>query len=106
MKAGKRDRLISVERYTITEDAFGGTVETWAAHLQAWAQIIYGTGQERREAGRENASQPATFRLLADSDTLGITTDDRIAFDGDTWDIVSLSPLGRDGLEITAARGS
>lgn len=106
MKAGKRDRKVSVERYTVTEDAFGGTVETWAEHLQAWAQVIYGTGQERREAGRENASQPATFRLLADSETLGITTADRIAFDGANWDIVSLSPLGREGLEITAVRGS
>lgn len=106
MRAGKRDRLVSVERYTITEDAFGSPVQTWAEHLQAWAQIIYGTGAERREAGREGATQPATFRLLADADTLGITTADRIAFDGDNWDIVSLSPLGRDGLEITATRGS
>lgn len=106
MRAGQRDRKISVERYIVTEDAFGGTVETWAEHLQAWAQIIYGTGAERREAGREGSTQPATFRLLANSETLAITTADRIAFDGDNWDIVSLSPLGRDGLEITAIRGS
>ncbi|MEM9085307.1 MAG: head-tail adaptor protein [Pseudomonadota bacterium] len=106
MKAGKRDDLITIERNGGTaEDTFGGVQKGWATYATVWAEVVYGTGSERRQAGNEGAQQSATFRVLADPETLGVTTADRINFNG-TWDIVNVSPLARDGIEYTAMRRS
>lgn len=105
MKSGQRDDLVTIERNGgSSEDDFGAVTESWATLTTAWAQVVYCTGQERREAGLEGADQTATFRVLADATTLGVTTADRIVFDGDNYDIVSAVPLDRDGVEWTAIK--
>lgn len=104
MKSGPRDDLITIERNSGTqEDAFGAPVEAWTSYAERWAKVVYGTGSERRQAGNEGAQQSATFRTLADPETLAVTTGDRIIF-GSIWDIVNVSPLERDGVEFTAIR--
>jgi hypothetical protein len=67
---------------------------------------VFGTGQERREAAQESASAAATFRVLGNAVTEGVTVKDRIQFDGSAWDIISNVPIGRpgEGREITAMR--
>lgn len=105
MKSGNRDRLVTIERNSgTTENAFGEVVENWASYCTAWCEVIYGSGQERRDAGLEGADQPATFRTLASTETLAVTVADRINFDGFYWDITNVSPLDRDGVEWTAIR--
>jgi SPP1 family predicted phage head-tail adaptor len=104
LSAGSRDRRIRFERATVAVDSHGAEVPTWGDVGGAWAQVLFGTGQERREAAQEQATAPATFRVLANPLTKGITAKDRIRFDGSAWDIVSNVPLGRDGREITAVR--
>lgn len=105
MKSGPRDDLITIERNSgSSENAFGEITESWATYTTAWAQVIYGSGSERRDAGLEGADQPATFRVLAGTETLAVTVADRIVFDGDNWDITNVSPLKRDGVEYTAIR--
>lgn len=104
MKSGPRDDLITIERNTGTsENAFGEPQEGWVSFVDAWAQVIYGAGSERRESAVEGAEQTATFRILADTDTLSITAKDRVSFNG-IWDIHTAVPLDRDGVEITAVR--
>jgi len=106
MRSGKRDDLITIERNSGTsENAFGEVTESWATLTTAWAEVIYGAGSERRETAIEGAEQTATFRILADSTTRGITPADRISFGG-VWDIHSAVMLDRDGIEITAVRRS
>lgn len=104
MRAGKRDDLVTIERNSgATENAFGEAAESWATLTTAWAEVIYGAGSERRETSIEGAEQTATFRILADQTTRGITPADRVSFGG-IWDIHSAVPLDRDGIEITAIR--
>ena len=70
-----------------------------------WGGVIWGTGAERREAAQLSASQPATFRVLADSETLSLSVEDRISFAGGLWNITSVVPLGlNEGVEVTAVR--
>lgn len=105
MRSGTRDRLITIERDTGTsEDTFGAITSGWTSYATAWAEVIYGTGTERRESASEGTDQPATFRVLAETETLAVTTADRISFDGSIWDIHNVSRLGRDGVEYTAMR--
>lgn len=106
MKAGTRNRKIVIERYgVVSTDDYGGDVLDWTAYATAFAQVIFGTGAERREAAQESATAPATFRVLATTKTRAVTVKDRISFDGSLWDITSVVPLGlNEGVEITAVR--
>lgn len=103
MRAGPRDTLIIIERFTATEDEYGGQIEDWAPLAEEYAEVIYGRGEERRAAAQEQASLAATFRVPANDRTITIKTTDRVNFAG-IWDISSAVPRGRDGIEITATR--
>lgn len=106
MSAGRRRDLIIFQRYGSSEDAFGEPSANAVPEKigEAYADISYGRGEERREAARESAGVPATFRVLATSMTRAIGTSYEIAFDGATWDIESNVPYNRRWRDITATR--
>lgn len=105
MRAGPRNRRIVFQRKTVIEDDYGEEIETWTDYAILLAHVIWGTGAERREAAQLSASQPATFRVLADSKTLALNVQDRIRFAGGLWNITSVVPLGlNEGMEVTAIR--
>ncbi len=106
MKAGPRDRKIVIERATVTQDAFGGEVKTWVTYAEAWAQVLFNKGSERREAAQEQAAAAATFIVLSDSKTSTVSVTDRILFDGSYWDIFGNIPSRElnAGREIEAVR--
>lgn len=106
MAAGRRSRKIIVERATVTENAFGEPVESWATFAQPFAEVIFGTAAEGREAAADMGSAAATFRVLHNSTTAAITVKDRVSFDGSYWNIAGNVPslkLNRHR-EITATR--
>lgn len=98
-----RDQIV-VQRATVSTDDYGGEVEAWVQLCAPWVEITYGTGNERRVAAQESATLTATFRVRADAITSGITTRDRIAFDGGLWDIASNVPYLREARDITATK--
>lgn len=110
MRAGKLDRRITFERGAATRNALGGKNPlAWTALGTRLAQVLYGTGSERREAGVEGQAQSATFRVRRDDLTKTVLVTDRIQFDGLIWDITSIAPYGRAPAWIdftgVAARG-
>lgn len=104
MDAGKRDRLITVQRATVATDDYGGETSTWADVEQAWARVRFGTAQEKREAAQEAGTQSATFEVVPTAGLLGVTLRDRILFDGSEWDITEKAELDRQTLRFTAVR--
>lgn len=104
MKAGERDRLITVERATTAEDDHGGETLTWAVLEQAWARVRFGLAQEKREAAQEGGVQTATFEVVPTAALRGVALKDRITFDGNPWDITEVAPLDRQTLRFTAVR--
>jgi head-tail adaptor len=103
MAAGKRDRKIVIERASSSVDDYGGETPQWQQFCEAWADINYGQGSERREAAQESAQVAATFQVLANEDTRDVTPLDRINFEG-FWDIISNVPNRRKYRDITAIR--
>lgn len=89
---GQRNRLITVERRTVTEDDYGGEIETWGIAFQEWADVRFSKGTERRQAAQEGSQAAATFIVLDNDRTRTISVTDRIRFDGAEWDIVSAIP--------------
>ena len=106
MRQGPLNRRITVERFTATTDDYGGEVKAWATYCTAWANVTFGKGDERRQAAQEQASLTATFRVRANAPTAGITTTDRIIFDGGVWDIASNVMYKREGRDLTAIRAA
>jgi head-tail adaptor len=104
--AGELDSRVAVLARTVTEDDYGGEVETWAESGLLSAKVNYGTGREQREAAQEVASLPATVLLRWSSYTSALgTADNRLRFDGGDWDIESVAPLGRGvAVSVTVRR--
>lgn len=106
MDRGKFDQLITIERGTATTDDHGGETHTWAVYAQAWAQVRRGTGQERREASQESASQSATFVCDWNPTLEEVRVTDRISYRGDVWDVTDVAPDGTKQIEFTAVRSA
>lgn len=106
MTAGSRDNLITIERFTATTDDYGEEVQTWATYAQEWAAVFYGRGDERRQAAVEQGSQAATFQVLSNDLTRGITLKDRIQHNGSVWDLTGIAPdtPRRGEIELTGVR--
>lgn len=101
----KRDRLIQFRLPVTEENAAGEPVETSLGDAgQAFAAVIYGKAQERREAGIEGNDLPATFITLQNPTTRAITPAHLILFAGAQWDITSAAPFERDEMEFTAVQ--
>ncbi|WP_260581194.1 phage head closure protein [Sphingopyxis sp. PET50] len=104
--AGRRDNLVTLQRYAATQDEYGEEIQTWTDLGKEWAATFYGNGTERREAAKEQGEQAATFNVRSNALTRGLMIRDRIVFDGDNWDIVSTSPIRRAEIDLVAKRST
>jgi SPP1 family predicted phage head-tail adaptor len=93
---GKRIHRIAIERATTTTDDYGGEIEAWATHTEAFAEVLFGSGQERREAAQESAAQTATFIVPWTPKLGAVTVKDHILAMGGTWDITSSVTIGQN----------
>lgn len=106
-RIGRRDQLVTLERYSTSQDSYGEDQQDWAQIGQEWAAIYYGRGDERRQAAMEQGKQPAVFQMLSNTLTRSLTLTDRIQFGG-VWDIEGIAPdmPKRGYIEIAAVRSA
>ncbi len=95
------DRRVTLERATITLDAFGGETQTWATLAEIWAQAMPVSDGEKWRAAEVSATISTRFRIRWRA---GLKVTDRLIYDGRVFDIVGIKELGRrEGLEITTS---
>lgn len=100
MRAGRLDRLITIEQPTTTEDAHGQPIPSWSTYTTAWSDKKEKPGAEYFAAGQEISEQVVVFTIRYYS---GITTKMRISYNSKYYDIVGFRELGRaEGLELVA----
>lgn len=104
MNIGKMDRQIVLQRKTTVKDSIGYPVETWATLATVWADVRPVSGREAlgsgEALGRLLGSQTAQMFIHFYS---GLTTADRISYDGKTWEIRYIREVGRGEMtEIVA----
>lgn len=101
--AGKLDRRISFERFTLVDDGFQ-KVETWAAHgASVSASKTDVSDGERLRAGEVSATLTSRFVVRSSIFTRALTAKDRIKYRGETFAVFGIKELGRNNmLEITA----
>lgn len=90
---GSMDRLIVIEKRTVTRDATGGVVETWASSSTAWADYVPQQPTESETNQRQVVTRRAYFQTHYRSDLS--EADYRIVYGGATWDITGVLEIGR-----------
>lgn len=88
------DRRLEIQRKTVTQSSSGEPVETWATLATVWAQKLPDRGQERHATRQLVGSAVMMFRTRYRAD-LALTVQDRLVFDGKTWDIHDIREIGR-----------
>lgn len=110
--AGERPTLVRFQRGTPNGDDYTDESsidwETLTLDVKVAAKVLYGTGQERRQAAQEGAEQAATIMVNWTPTLAGVVPKDRATFDGFEWDITA--PPARvglnDELHFTAVRSA
>jgi head-tail adaptor len=104
--AGKRNRLISIIRTVAgTVNDYGETTGGTDEVIEVFAEVLFGTGQERREAAQERATQAITAIMAWTPTRASIALTDRLQALDAVWDITSVVPVGLNKeIHITAVR--
>ncbi len=90
MRTGKRWVTVDIERLTETADTFGEPDPTWSLHLVRQAVVKPATGTEFFRQGTPVVEGEYHFEFRYDSDVAALTARDRIAYNGQYYDIKSL----------------
>lgn len=102
IRAGKLDRQITVERETETVAASGAVSKTWAPIATVRVELVQLSAEEYLTGYGEGDVGGAVFRIRHLS---GITTADRVTFEGAAFDIDEVVELGRRrGLELRCSK--
>lgn len=110
--AGKRNRLITIERFTSTRNEFNEDVETWAPFMSALAEKKDSSDVVKTEilgAEQVGAFLLSHFAILWSPMAATISPVDRINYDGHLWNIKGTKETaeGRNRfIEITAVRSN
>lgn len=98
--AGRLDRIVTIQRMTVTQDETGQPVETFAT----WRVLKMGKKDIRADERLRSDQELATETTVFVSHWItGLLTTDRLIAEDKAYDILGLAELGRrSGLEITA----
>ena len=103
IRAGKLDRVIVIERATETIDWLGVSRMTWTPLATVRAERIDPSSTD--EANRSHGTSTETTITFRIRFLDGVTVADRIAYEGQHFDIKQLKEIGRRrALELTAER--
>lgn len=104
MEAGRLDRKIVIQRFTETRDAFNNPVQTWADLATVWASVEHIRDAERWNAQEVGAEATMRFQIRYSSSVADVNPNDRLTYEGRTFNIVAKKEIGRrEGLELTAS---
>ena len=103
--SGKMDRRIAIQARTLTQDAAGGNVETWALQASAWAEKVEQRGKQSEIADADRADDETQFRVRYKSFLAGVTASSgyRITYKGETFDITHVKEGGRRDTQLITA---
>lgn len=100
MRSGKLDRVITIQRLGEVPDEFGRSAETWADVQTLRASLIQASTSE---FFRDFGTSPETAIIFRTRFLDGVTTADRVSYEGKAHDIREVKEIGRRrGLEIRA----
>lgn len=99
MQAGRLDRLVTLQSRTVTRNAQGEDVASYADLATVWAEKFDLRGREFFAAQQSRAEVTTRWRIRYRDDLRAV---DRVVYDGTAYDVVSPpAEIGRRlGLEL------
>jgi len=96
MPAGRLRERVTIQTATVTRDAFGGEVLSWADSILVWASVVERGGREPILADRPVmvVAYEVTIRKLA------VTNKERLSWRGKILAIDVVTPKPADGLVV------
>lgn len=102
--AGSLDRRITIERATVSIDAYGAPVASWSSVAVVWANYKPLSDREVWAAAQVSSEATARFTVRYSPVVASISPADRLVMDGRRFGITGVKDLGRlKWLEITAS---
>lgn len=102
--AGSLDRRVTIERATVSMDAYGAPVASWASVAVVWANYYPLSDREVWAAAQVSSEATARFTIRYSSAVASLSPADRLVMRGQRFGITGVKELGRlEWLEITAA---
>ena len=100
--ASKMDRRITIESRTLTQDAAGGNVETWAVLAYSWAEQVAQRGKESETAGADRAENATMWRVRYKSFLTGVSASSgyRITYKSEVFNITHAKEEGRQNTHL------
>lgn len=98
INAGKMDRRITIDRHTEIVKPSGDVSKVWTPIAVVWAEIIQQSATEFFTGFGEAETGSIIFRIRYHP---GITTADRVTYNGSAYGLKELKELGRyEALEL------
>lgn len=102
MRAGKLDKTITIERSEIALNPYRNQITTWVPVANMRAQIVNAATEVFIRGQGATTETSIVFRMRWLD---GVTTGNRITYDGAAYDIKELKELGRRrGLDIRCVK--
>lgn len=102
--AAPLDRRITLQRLVSAENTLGEAVGEWGLLALVWASVNPVSDRERIAASEKGAVITDRFQVRYAQKLADLTAKDRIKYEGRTYEISGIKPIGRrQHLEITAA---
>lgn len=103
IRAGDLRWELILQRATVTDDDFGGEVETWGELARVRVSKRDVSDSERLRAAEVGATVTARFRTHWSPVVAGVTEKDRCVCEGKVYAITATREVGyRQGFEISA----
>lgn len=106
MMPGKMDRNITIQKptYAVSTTTNQREISSWATFKTVWAALVNKQSMEVVEEGQMVFKNVHEFKVRY-NDVSGITSDMRISYGSDIYNIVGIKELGRgDGYLINSVR--
>lgn len=101
MNVGNMDRRIQLQAATLTANAYGQKVASWATYATVWAQLKYTSGSEKVEDDQVSSTIKAQFTIRYSTDTAPAKASDRVVYNGDNYEVLYVQEVGRrEGINL------
>lgn len=98
LNTGRLNRRVTIERETETVKPSGSVVKAWTPVATVWAEVLQQTASEFFTGYGEAETGTVIFRVRYRP---GITTADRVTYDGTAYGIKEIKLIGRRaGMEL------
>lgn len=98
LNIGNMDRRITIDRETETVKPSGSVVKAWTPVATVWAEVVQQSASEFFTGYGEAETGTMIFRVRYRP---GITTADRVTYDGQSYGLKEIKELGRhEALEL------